>query len=331
MPDYAVDIDVSNPNTSHRQVLDLVGRDRRVLDVGCWTGDLGRVLVERGCEVSGVEIDPEAAAVAEQHLTRVVVADLDRTPLSAQFEAGSFDVVVFADVLEHLHDPHQALVAARTLLAPGGRIVISVPNVSHGSLRLALLQGRWTLTDTGLLDRTHIRFFTRERLAEVLAGAGLVVEELRGTLADPLKVEVEFDHHDLPPGVAEWVRGRPDALVYQFQCAARPAEPGETPGEVVPDLVPAVPPAEVRMRDGLTEEVERAAREELVQRDRMIGLEVRLEETGERARRLRRRVGRQKDEIARLRGQVRDLEQELASTRAGVGGIVRSAYRRLRG
>ena len=120
MADYAVEIDVDNLNTSHGLIVDLVGSGRRVLDVGCWTGDTGRVLLARGCTVSGVELDAEAAEIARADLEQVVVADLDASALTELFPTGSFDVVVLGDVLEHLADPVRVLTDAASLLAPGG-------------------------------------------------------------------------------------------------------------------------------------------------------------------------------------------------------------------
>ncbi|MDH2416913.1 class I SAM-dependent methyltransferase [Nocardioides sp. CER19] len=338
MPEHAVDIDISDPNTSHAQVIDLIGHDKRVLDVGCSTGELGRVLATRGCRVIGLEVDAAAAAVAEQHLERVVVADVDSTPLSERFEAAGFDVVVFSDVLEHLADPHAALTEAARLLGPNGRIVVSVPNVSHGSVRLALLQDRPD-AGPGLLDGDRVRLFTRQRLVDLLAGAGLVLDDLRGTLADPLDAGVALDPHDLPVGAAEWVRGRPDALVRGFQCAARPAGDGEA---AVPELVPAVPAAAVPApavpaAEALTAESEQAARQALVERDRVVGLEASLATATERIAAmedelgsLRARDERQKDEIGRLRKRVGALEHDLAAAPRGVAGLLRDVYRKIR-
>jgi 2-polyprenyl-3-methyl-5-hydroxy-6-metoxy-1,4-benzoquinol methylase len=157
-------IDPEAANTSHALVLELVGRDRRVLDVGCSTGYLGKVLADRGCVVDGVEIDAEAADLAREHLHTVTEIDLDRDDLAQALAGAQYDCIVMADVLEHLTRPEAVLESAISLLAPGGEVVISVPNVTHGSLRLALMQGRWDYRDTGLLDRTHIRFFTRDSI-----------------------------------------------------------------------------------------------------------------------------------------------------------------------
>jgi len=233
---YRTTVDPAVKNSSHTLMLSLVGEDRDVLDVGCAAGDLARVLVAQGCRVSGIEYDPEDAEVARPHLQRLVVGDVTTLDLRETFGAESFDAIVFGDILEHLTDPARVLKAALPLLRPAGSVVISVPNVTHGSLRLALLQGRWRYTDTGLLDRTHLRFFTRESFLAMLRDAGLAVTDFRASVVDPLNCEVEIDDMAVPRGVVDWVRQQPDAMTYQFVVRAVLGDPDTT----VPEMVPAV-------------------------------------------------------------------------------------------
>lgn len=343
MSHYAVEIDLDHPNTSHVQVLDLAesaasaGGGRRVLDVGCWTGEVGRILVERGCTVTGIEIDEDAAALAAKVLDRVVVADLDATPLTEIVEPGSFDVVIFADVLEHLIDPRRALEQARDLLAPGGRVVVSIPNVTHGSVRLALLQGRWQTTETGLLDRTHIKFYSREGMLELFAEAGYVVEDLRGTTADPLNVEVSIDPERLPEVAVEWVRRQPDALVYQFQLSARPLAEGEAPAPA-PELVQAAAPEEVTIDDVHTRRYEEATRSRLTARDHILGVQAsvnaaqaRFDAATRQLREAREVSKRRRERIERLRAKVAGLEADLSyANRHPVRNLGRRFVRRFR-
>jgi 2-polyprenyl-3-methyl-5-hydroxy-6-metoxy-1,4-benzoquinol methylase len=222
MSQYDTTLDPSVSNNSHAQLLDMVGGNKTVLDVGCATGYLGAELVDRGCTVDGVESDVEAAAKAAAVLRRVVVGDLAVLDLEHELEGQRYDRIVCGDVLEHLAEPAPVLRRLVGLLAPGGSVVISIPNVSHGSIRLALLQGRWEYQDLGLLDRTHIRFFTRRTLLELLHGAGLAAAEVRTTVKDPLASEVQVDPQDLPPGAVDWVRAQPDAMTYQFLVRAVP-------------------------------------------------------------------------------------------------------------
>lgn len=157
------------------EVLRLVPAARRVLEVGCNRGAFGAALEERGIEVWGIEPDPEAARVAVDRLSKVLVGCFpDGGP-----EGATFDGVVFNDVLEHMPDPHRAVQAARGLLAPGGWIVASIPNVRH--LRVVselLLRGRWDYADSGILDHTHLRFFTRATIRELFEQTGLGIDIL---------------------------------------------------------------------------------------------------------------------------------------------------------
>jgi 2-polyprenyl-3-methyl-5-hydroxy-6-metoxy-1,4-benzoquinol methylase len=152
---------------AHAKLLDAVGSGKRVLDVGCSTGYLSAPLAERGNVVVGLELDPQAAREAEPHCERVLVGDIETMELP--LEPASFDVVLCADVLEHLRDPGAALARLRPfLVAPAGRLVLTTPNVANWAMRLSLAAGRWRYTDRGLLDRTHVHFFTRRSLVETL-------------------------------------------------------------------------------------------------------------------------------------------------------------------
>jgi len=179
-------------SASHRIVLEEVPDGARVLDVGCATGYLAAELARRGCVVDGIEFDPDAARQARAHCREVVAGDLEAPATHAEVErmlAGARpDVVVCADVLEHLRDPWTVLAWLRALLAPGGRAIISVPNIAHWTARRALLTGRFDYADFGLFDRTHLRFFTRESARELATRAGFAIDEERFSDA-PLPLE----------------------------------------------------------------------------------------------------------------------------------------------
>jgi methionine biosynthesis protein MetW len=310
---YEADIDLGNTNISHTQLVELIGRDSSVLDVGCAGGDLARVLLERGCRVSGVDIDSEAAEAARPILDELVITDLDQARLSDHFKDGSFDVIVFGDVLEHLMDPASVLRDAARLLAAGGRIVVSVPNVAHASLRLALLQGRWSYTSTGLLDATHIRFFTRESICDLIEETGYVIEDLCSTVADPLATEVQVDGRRLPAAVIEWVRHQPDALNYQYVIGAHAAASDEVRG-ARPQLVPALPPSDVCLVDEHTERMraeQAEAHRMLTIRDHIMGLEASTARANAGAKSAAARADRAIQRAKRLRKELDDVTQVL--------------------
>jgi len=163
---------------SHRLILAEVREGARVLDVGCATGYLAAELSARGCRVVGIEPDPASAAQAERSCEHVVIGSFESSDDRAQIP-GTFDFVIFGDVLEHLVDPWEALRAAHGLLSPGGVAVVSVPNVAAWPVRLGLLAGSFRYTDFGLLDRTHVRFFTRATAHELVEGAVFALERER--------------------------------------------------------------------------------------------------------------------------------------------------------
>ncbi len=244
MSRYRTAVDPRVRNSSQVLALELAGDDKDVLDLGCASGDLARALAERGCRVRGVEIDPAAAEEARPDLVQLVVGDLTEIDLEAEFGRESVDVIVLGDVLEHLADPVDVVRRALPVLRPDGEVIISVPNVAHGSLRLALLQGRWRYTPTGLLDSTHLRFFTRESFQRLLSEVGLEAVELWGTVIDPLGAEVQIETGDLPDGAVDWVRRQQDSEVYQYVVRARRGS-----GEQLPPLQLAIPPEQARRGD----------------------------------------------------------------------------------
>ena len=152
-------------------------RRSRVLDVGCGRGALAAAMAERGHEVWGVENAPEAVAVARTRLHRVLAHDLlDVDAVVADAGGARFDAIVFSDVLEHVYDPRTVIERYAALLTPRGRLLISVPNAVVWEQRVRVLLGRFRYDDTGLMDRTHIRFFTRETLRELVEAGGYRID-----------------------------------------------------------------------------------------------------------------------------------------------------------
>jgi 2-polyprenyl-3-methyl-5-hydroxy-6-metoxy-1,4-benzoquinol methylase len=216
----------TDPFSSHSVILGWLaeGRGRRLLDVGAADGLLSRHLTQRGWKVTGIEADAALAAAGSAHCERMLVADLNRgvPPLD-----GEFDAIVCGDVLEHLADPATALAALLGSLAPGGEIVVSVPNVAHLWIRLSLVAGRFDYAERGILDRTHLRFFTERTLDALLRGAGLTVERRTATPVPLYQVVPPRWHGGLLTAVhalsAAASRALPRVLGYQFVVRARRA------------------------------------------------------------------------------------------------------------
>ncbi|ABK44976.1 Methyltransferase type 12 [Magnetococcus marinus MC-1] len=147
-------------------------RCKRILDVGCAAGGLGAALKARGAEyVAGIEFNREAATMAEQQLDHVLVGDVEN--LELPYELGSFDCMVYADILEHLVNPTRLLQRHVPYLAEGGCVVTSIPNIRYFKVLERMVDGFWTYTDSGILDRDHLRFFTIREMLDMLGQAGL--------------------------------------------------------------------------------------------------------------------------------------------------------------
>jgi SAM-dependent methyltransferase len=159
---------------------------KRLLDLGCGTGALGREFKEiTDREVFGVTYSKEEAALAARNLDRVIVCDLnDFDPV----DLGEFDCIVCSHVLEHLYRPEQLLVRLRPRLSFGGRLIVALPNVLFWRQRIQFLRGRFRYTEGGLLDSTHFRFFDYQTGPQLLKTAGFKVVEVSvdGSFPQPL-------------------------------------------------------------------------------------------------------------------------------------------------
>ena len=184
---YTELVSSSGLSDAHRLVLDAVPSGTRVLDVGCAAGYLGAALSDRGCTVVGLEPDPSDAAQARRHCELVITGDIEDQRTMDELPS-DMDVVIFADVLEHLRDPWRVLQFARTLLSPHGRAIVSLPNIGHWTGRRAVLRGAFPYAEFGLFDRTHLRFFTRTSAGQLVRGAGFEIANEQFAAA-PLPLE----------------------------------------------------------------------------------------------------------------------------------------------
>jgi O-antigen biosynthesis protein len=206
----------------HADIVRMVGVGKRVLELGPATGYMSKAMLDRDCTVIGIELDAAMGERAGRFCERVIIGDLDRLDLEAELGAERFDVIVAADVLEHLRDPLGALAKLRPFLSDNGAFVISIPNVAHGSVRLALLAGNFEYADIGLLDSTHLRFFTRQSFEELLDEAELGLAELHRHELNLDASEVVVDFDTVPVELREELERDPDARTYQFVAKALP-------------------------------------------------------------------------------------------------------------
>ncbi|MCC6522777.1 MAG: methyltransferase domain-containing protein [Polyangiaceae bacterium] len=220
----------------NRALTRAVGRPRTVLDVGCGIGLNGAWARRNGARVTGLELAPTALAAARTRLEEVLAVDIrDPAALARALAGRKFDVLFFGDVLEHLVDPGAVLRSLLPYLEDGGHVLVSVPNVAAWPVRLELLRGRFRYTESGILDETHLRFFTRETLTDLVGRAGLEVLRLEH---NPMLVRAAKDLilRWLPEGGAAEPTALSQSLAYKlYELAVRPLE--DVVLRLAPDLL----------------------------------------------------------------------------------------------
>ena len=222
--------------TSLSVLASLIPPQSRVLDLGCGSGALGQHLVQtKGCSVDGVTLNDAEAAHAAPYYSRIVVDNLETCDLLTTFADQRYDAIVCADVLEHLSRPERVLVACRELLTPNGQLLISVPNAGYCGLIAELMQGEFRYREEGLLDRTHLRFFTRQSLTRFLGEQRWAIDSLDTIQRELPESEFQVAFDNLPPAAARHLLGVPDALTYQFITVAHPV-PHAPAVAALPDL-----------------------------------------------------------------------------------------------
>lgn len=216
-----------DPNHAASKVVALVGLDQDVLEVGCASGIQSRRMSEQcGCRVTGIEIDPDAAEDARPYCESLIVGSIEALDLVAELSDRRFDAITFADVLEHLFDPVASLKKVRPFLKSDGRIIASIPNIAHAAIVWELTHGRFDYRTFGLLDNTHIRFFTRKNVARLFEDAGFLIESWDRVIKTPQETEFSVVcGSDRDEAFLEWVREcNPEAHTYQFIVCARQAD-----------------------------------------------------------------------------------------------------------
>jgi len=149
-----------------------------------------KVLKEHfGCEVIGIERDAEAAEQAKRFCKCVIVKDCETMNYKEEFRSETFDVTIFADILEHLVNPQAVLEGVRGLIRSGGYEVVSIPNIAHVSVILELLSGQFTYRPLGILDNTHLRFFTRKSIEELFEKSGYLIRLIDRVKVPPAATE----------------------------------------------------------------------------------------------------------------------------------------------
>jgi 2-polyprenyl-3-methyl-5-hydroxy-6-metoxy-1,4-benzoquinol methylase len=176
MTKYELTLNFDNQSTTHSIQARMVDEGALLLDVGCHAGTMGAALREtKAVSVIGIDTDLEALEVAQTRLQNAFIGSIEETGWAEKIRENgysNFDTILFGDVLEHTRNPDRILLEAASLLKHNGNIIVSIPNVAYWRVRLGLLLGKWDYQDEGILDRTHLRFFTRSTVRELIESAG---------------------------------------------------------------------------------------------------------------------------------------------------------------
>lgn len=222
---YEYDVDVES-NTAPANVVRMVGQNRSVLEIGCGPGSITKILAEQsGCKVIGLELDPDAIKKVAPYCVKVMQADLNSSEWPRLLDnTDKFDVVVAADVLEHLYDPWASLQRMVPLIKPDGYIVISLPHVGHAAVMSCMFNGDFEYRNWGLLDRTHIRFFCLKNIEDLFAQANLKIIEVAYVTKPPEETEFAATWAKLSSSVKAALKSSPHSDVYQVVVKAVPIE-----------------------------------------------------------------------------------------------------------
>ena len=166
-----------SPHSSIQKIANIIPKRCKVLDVACCTGYLARVLKEKECEVVGIELDESAGNVARKFCKDVIIANVEAID-SLPYPKEYFDVIVFADILEHLRRPDLALRKFKPYLKRTGLCIVSLPNIARIEIRLSLLLGKFDYTEIGILDKTHLRFFTFKTAKQLIFNEGYAIKKV---------------------------------------------------------------------------------------------------------------------------------------------------------
>lgn len=219
--DREAQAEIQKPYSIFAKIYKLIPEGTNVLDVGCHTGKFGAVLKQKGCRVTGIEINTAAAEEAKRILDDVRIADVEAIDTFHVLKE-KYDAILFLDILEHCQWPGEILKRARESLAPEGFVLASIPNIANWSSRLNLLLGRFEYEPIGLMDETHLRFYTIKTARKLFESAGYEIELVDHRFSLPV-----FRIRKFFGGTLAKILGHffPGLFSYQMIIKARPSHP----------------------------------------------------------------------------------------------------------
>lgn len=206
-----------NPESGHNRQQRLYRPNTSILEFGPATGNMTKYFAEElHCAVSIVELDKQCFEIAKQYAVDGFCGNIEDMKWAEYYKGQKFDYISFSSVLEHLTDPLLALSASLNFLKEEGSIIVSIPNTAHNSVILELMQGEFTYQDTGLLDKTHLRFFTYKTALNLFKQAGLAPVSYDATYVETGKNEFSVKYQDVPQNIGRFLKERLFGEVYTF-------------------------------------------------------------------------------------------------------------------
>lgn len=242
MSKYVYDVG-SQPNSAAEYIIHMVQERSKVLELGAGPGSIsGALKNKRDCTVHACEVVPEFVAILKEKIDRVIECDLNSDDWTAPIMGENYDFIVLADVLEHLSDPLKTLKTAAKLLTENSRMVISLPHAHHMTITGTYYTHDFSYQDSGLLDRTHIRFFGLKNMDALFEEAGLVAETVKFVIRIPEETELREQWSRVPGRAKRFLKRNRTGYIYQAVTLLRRAKAGEgTAGVKINDQKVVIP------------------------------------------------------------------------------------------
>ncbi|STX51449.1 bifunctional 3-demethylubiquinone-9 3-methyltransferase/ 2-octaprenyl-6-hydroxy phenol methylase [Legionella busanensis] len=203
--------------SSQSKILSKISPNSMVLEFGSAHGVMTKYMREQlNCKVFAVELDAQAANDAKQYCERILVSNIEDYQWKIEFDNLKFDYIIFADVLEHLYNPWRALAEVRSFLKDEGRILLSIPNIANNVVIMNLINDKFEYQSTGLLDDTHIRFFTKNSIDKMIKAAGYKAVDIDAIFLAPPDTEFHRSYLEFNQGVVNTLIRKPNGHVYQY-------------------------------------------------------------------------------------------------------------------
>ncbi|WP_131783174.1 class I SAM-dependent methyltransferase [Legionella gresilensis] len=216
MSKYDTDLEFHH-NSSHAKILDKILPDSYVLEFGPAHGVMTKYMQEKlQCKIYAVELDPIAANDAKQYCEKMLVGNIEEYTWKNEYAEIKFDYIIFADVLEHLYDPWRVLTEAKPLLNDKGKILLSLPNIANNAVIMDLISDKFEYRSTGLLDCTHLRFFTKPSIEKMVKECGYKPISIDATFFKPQFTEFKRSYLEFNLGVIKCLSEKPNGHVYQY-------------------------------------------------------------------------------------------------------------------